>query len=126
MDFSQRLRELRKQRGLTQEELAKELEMAKSSISMYENGKRKPSFEVLELFADFFNVNLDTLYGASPVSSKSFTCTPEEEVMIKKFRSLTPTGKQSVLAILDIQYQAVAPKIKKRQGNLIVVSFERN
>lgn len=112
MDFSQRLRELRKQRGLTQEELAKELEMAKSSISMYENGKRKPSFEVLELFADFFNVNLDTLYGASPVSSKSFTCTPEEEVMIKKFRSLTPTGKQSVLAILDIQYQAVAPKIK--------------
>ena len=44
MDFSQRLRELRKERGLTQEELAKELELAKSSISMYENGKRKPSF----------------------------------------------------------------------------------
>ena len=59
MDFSQRLRELRKQRGLTQEELARELDIAKSSVSMYENGKRKPSFEVLEMFADFFNVNLN-------------------------------------------------------------------
>lgn len=52
---------------------------------MYENGKRKPSFEVLEMFADFFNVNLDTLYGASPVSKDSFKCTPEEETMIKNF-----------------------------------------
>lgn len=108
MNFSQRLRELRRQRGLTQEELAKELDLAKSSISMYENGKRKPSFEVLEMFADFFNVNLDTLYGAS----EGFRCTPEEEVMVKKFRRLTPTGKQSVLAILEIQYEAVAPKVK--------------
>lgn len=112
MDFSKRLRELRKERGLTQAELAKELELAKSSISMYENGKRKPSFEVLETFADFFNVNLDTLYGASPISKGPFRCTPEEETMVKKFRRLTPTGKQSVLAILDIQYEAVAPKIK--------------
>ena len=74
MDFSQRLRELRKERGLTQEELAKKLELAKSSISMYENGKRKPSFEVLEMFADFFNVNLDTLYGTSPINNGSFKC----------------------------------------------------
>lgn len=112
MDFSQRLRELRKQRGLTQEELAKELDIAKSSVSMYENGKRKPSFEVLEMFADFFNVNLDTLYGSEPVSANTFKCTPEEETMVKKFRRLPPTGKQSVLAVLDVQYEAVAPKVK--------------
>ena len=116
MDFSQRLRELRKERGLTQEELAKKLELAKSSISMYENGKRKPSFEVLEMFADFFNVNLDTLYGTSPVNNSYFKCTPEEEMMIKKFRCLPPTGKQSVLSILDIQYDAIAPKVKSDEA----------
>lgn len=64
------------------------------------------------MFADFFNVNLDTLYGSEPVSANTFKCTPEEETMVKKFRRLTPTGKQSVLAILDIQYEAVAPKVK--------------
>ena len=36
--------------------------------------------------------------------------------MIKKFRRLTPTGKQSVLAILDIQYEAVAPKVKNDEA----------
>ena len=116
MSFPQRLRELRKQRGLTQEELAKELDIAKSSVSMYENGNRKPSFEVLEMFADFFNVNLDILRGSEPVSAKAFKCTPEEETMIKKFRRLTPTGKQSVLAILNVQYEAVAPKVKNGEA----------
>ena len=62
-DFSESLIRLRKQDGLTQEQLAKALGMAKSSISMYENGKRIPSFEVAEAMADFFNVNMDELCG---------------------------------------------------------------
>ena len=66
MDFAKRLKELRLARGLSQEQLAKELNLVKSSISMYEQGKRKPSFEVLEAIADFFNVNLDTLIDKAP------------------------------------------------------------
>ncbi len=67
MDFAKRLKELRVSRGLTQDDLARELRLVKSSISMYENGKRKPSFEVLEAIADYFNVNMDTLYSSAPV-----------------------------------------------------------
>ncbi len=67
MDFAKRLKELRVSRGLTQDDLARELNLVKSSISMYENGKRKPSFEVLEAIADYFNVNMDTLYSSAPV-----------------------------------------------------------
>lgn len=63
MDFAKRLKDLRVSRGLTQDDLARELNLVKSSISMYENGKRKPSFEVLEAIADYFNVNMDTLYS---------------------------------------------------------------
>lgn len=40
MDFAKRLKELRASRGLTQDDLARELNLVKSSISMYENGKR--------------------------------------------------------------------------------------
>nr|DAY27132.1 MAG TPA: Repressor protein CI [Caudoviricetes sp.] len=66
MDFAKRLKDLRMSRGLTQDDLARELRLVKSSISMYENGKRKPSFEVLEAIADYFNVNMDTLYSSAP------------------------------------------------------------
>ncbi len=59
--FSSILRELRTAAGLTQSELAKRLKVAKSTISMYESGKRMPRFEDLEAIADFFNVSLDRL-----------------------------------------------------------------
>lgn len=61
--FSEILRDLRKREGLTQEELAKKTDISKSAVSMYENGNRTPDFETLEMFADFFNVNLSYLIG---------------------------------------------------------------
>lgn len=76
MDFAKRLKELRVSRGLTQDDLARELNLVKSSISMYENGKRKPSFEVLETIADYFNVNMDTLYSSAPVFVPSLKRVP--------------------------------------------------
>ena len=76
MDFAKRLKELRVSRGLTQDDLARELNLVKSSISMYENGKRKPSFEVLESIADYFNVNMDTLYSSAPVFVPSLKRVP--------------------------------------------------
>ena len=61
--FSNNLKKLRKERGLTQKELADALGIAKSTISMYENNNREPDFETEELIADFFNVDMNTLRG---------------------------------------------------------------
>lgn len=61
--FSDMLRFLRKQRNITQDKLADDLGLSKSAISMYETEKRLPSFEVLEAFADYFNVSLSVLNG---------------------------------------------------------------
>lgn len=59
--FKDRLKELRASRNLTQMRLAEALGIAKSTISMYENGNREPDYETLELIADFFNVNIGSL-----------------------------------------------------------------
>lgn len=61
--FSNNLKKLRKERGLTQKELADALGIAKSTISMYENNNREPDFETEELIADLFNVDMNTLRG---------------------------------------------------------------
>ena len=50
-------------RSLTQDQLAMHLDVSKSRISMYENNKREPSFEMLETIADFFNVDMSKLIG---------------------------------------------------------------
>ena len=63
MSFGQILYNLRTSRNITQAELANYLKISKSLISMYERNQRKPSFEILEGIADFFNVDMNTLYG---------------------------------------------------------------
>lgn len=56
--FKDELKKLRKDRGWTQDRLAKMMNVAKSTISMYESGRRKPDFETRELLADIFNVDI--------------------------------------------------------------------
>lgn len=66
MTFGENLKALRKTRGLTQEEFAKQSGISRSAIGMYESGKREPkNFEMLETIADFFNVDMNTLLGTS-------------------------------------------------------------
>lgn len=57
--FKEMLKYLRVRDNLSQAELADKLGVAKSTISMYEVGKREPDFETLEAIADFFNVDMN-------------------------------------------------------------------
>ena len=66
--FNDRLKALRKQKGLSQRALAEKLEMSKSAVSMYESGFREPDHETTEKIADFFNVDVDYLLGRSNVT----------------------------------------------------------
>ncbi len=69
--FSERLRSLRINFGLSQQKLADSIgSVSKSSINMYERGEREPGLETMEAFADFFNVDLDFLYGKSDVPNR--------------------------------------------------------
>ncbi|OAO79855.1 helix-turn-helix domain-containing protein [Anoxybacillus flavithermus] len=58
-----RLKRLRLEKKLTQEELGKKINVTKVSISGYENGNRTPDTETLQKLADFFNVTTDYLLG---------------------------------------------------------------
>lgn len=60
-DFPSILKSIRESRRMSQSELAKLARVSKSAISMYERGQREPNFEMLETFADIFNVPLASL-----------------------------------------------------------------
>ena len=69
--FSERLRQLRTSRELSQMDFAKQIKMSKSSINMYERGEREPGLETLERIADYFNVDMDYLLGKSDIANRS-------------------------------------------------------
>ena len=58
-----RISELRKQAGMSQFQLAKVLDIATSTLGMYETGKREPSLIVMNRIANYFNVTTDYLLG---------------------------------------------------------------
>ncbi len=61
--FCERLKELRTERGLGQVQLAKELDVGKSVISLWELGKCEPTLSKLIAMARFFGVSIDYLAG---------------------------------------------------------------
>ncbi|MDW3030867.1 helix-turn-helix transcriptional regulator, partial [Enterococcus faecium] len=63
MDFGTRLKELRKSKKLTQQQLGDIIHVSKVSISGYERGERSPDRETLTALADYFNVTTDYLLG---------------------------------------------------------------
>lgn len=61
MEFHQKLQELRKQKGLTQEELAAALYVSRTAVSKWESGRGYPNIDSLKAIAAFFGVTVDTL-----------------------------------------------------------------
>ena len=61
MDFANNIKFLRKRKGYTQDEVASELNMKRSTLSGYENGMAQPNLEVLIAFSKYYNVSVDTL-----------------------------------------------------------------
>ena len=64
MEFNQKLQQLRKNKGLTQEELAGRLYVSRTAISKWESGRGYPNIESLKAIADFFSVTVDELLSA--------------------------------------------------------------
>lgn len=60
-----KIRELRKNLGLTQADLAKILNVSDRSVGFYETGERDPDTNTLKKLADYFNVSIDYLLGFS-------------------------------------------------------------
>lgn len=61
MELNEKLQELRKQKQITQEELAESLYVSRTAISKWESGRGYPSLETLKAISDFFSVSIDEL-----------------------------------------------------------------
>ena len=67
MEFNQKLQELRKQKGLTQEDLAKELYVSRTAISKWESGRGYPGIDSLKSISSYFSVSIDELLSGKEI-----------------------------------------------------------
>ncbi|MBQ6535218.1 MAG: helix-turn-helix transcriptional regulator, partial [Firmicutes bacterium] len=69
MEFREKLQELRKSRGLTQEELAEAIFVSRTAVSKWESGRGYPSIESLQELSRFFSVTIDDLICPKEIMS---------------------------------------------------------
>ncbi|AOT71503.1 helix-turn-helix domain-containing protein [Geosporobacter ferrireducens] len=69
MNFGLRFKQLRKEKNLTQAEIANIFSLGESTISFYESNKRTPDYALLQKIADFFDVTTDYLLGRSEIKN---------------------------------------------------------
>ena len=84
VDFGERLKKLRKQEGLTQQNLADRLGVTKSVVSYYELQERYPSPEILIKLASIFHVSCDFLLGLDMKESISLSGLTSDDIKIVK------------------------------------------
>lgn len=107
--FPHRLRQLRDNCNLTQEELAKELNLTQSTIAYYESGRKMPTLENTEAIADFFNVSVDYLLGRTNVRETSdgkyleVSEKPSEyDDISKEIRNLSPESQEELRKLIEL------------------------
>lgn len=64
MEFNEKLQQLRKEKGLTQDELAKKLYVSRTAISKWESGRGYPGIDSLKAISSFFSVSIDQLLSS--------------------------------------------------------------
>lgn len=102
MDFNNRLYQLRKQKGFSQEELANRLNVSRQTISKWEVGDSTPDMEKLIAISDLFEVSLDKLVMGKEEEPQLSATSKSEFVSVLNEKVLTGENKKKAKSVLKV------------------------
>lgn len=117
MKFDENLRELRKEKGYSQEELADRLNVTRQTVSKWENGSAMPDLKKLTELAEFFGVSMDALLGLK-VESESKTDSNNSN-----FEAYIQYADRRIAALEESRNQETKKKIKTLSIIFVIVLF---
>ena len=96
-----RIKFLRENLKLSQEELAEKLNLSKGIISLYEQEKRKPSLEILIKLSEIFNVSIDYILGRTDLKNESIPIAASTKDNID-LSDVSNEDKEAIMRIIEI------------------------
>lgn len=134
--FPERLKDLRKEKGMTQIELATALGVSSGTVAMWETGKRKPSFEMFEKLTQVFDKRIDYILGTSddPAPAKlndmevaqlgNWAMQEEYEDVMRKYSLLDDFGQKTIAAVLRTEFARCQEQGTLKSGKSVSVSVK--
>lgn len=108
MDIGEKIKELRLDANLTQQQVANEIGISRSTLSQYENCLIEPTANVIAKLSKFFHVssdyilNLEDDFGHKVYDDLQNALTDDERKILNAYRILTPSNRDMVLRMLNI------------------------
>ena len=129
---AERIKQLRKKKGISQSELAELIGVKTNTVSTWERGTRKPDFEALNLLSNYFEVSFEYILGSSDKEEARVVPTQDEldelalsaladELYdnVKKYTMLSNKSQKMIDALISATYQ-----MEKSEGELKGESFD--
>ena len=129
---AERIKQLRKKKGISQSELAELIGVKNNTVSTWERGTRKPDFEALNLLSNYFEVSFEYILGSSDKEEARVKPTQDEldelalsaladELYdhVKKYSMLSNKSQKMIDALISATYQ-----MEKSEGELKGESFD--
>lgn len=115
-NLSQRIKRLREESNLTQEEFGKLFGIVKSTVSLYESGKSTPDDDLKIRIAEYFKVTMDWLLGLSDkrTSESPSLSNPALDDLLKKVPDLTDEEKESLADHLKFAMEQIEKERQRR------------
>ena len=111
-----KLRELRKQRGFTQQQLADIVGVSNVSLSNYERGTQAPDIEILIKLADALGVSLDTLVGRMSDSKEEYPITKEAQIIARGVDKLPQGERIQALNVARAMFEQYSDYFDSREN----------
>ena len=99
MTIGQRIRTLRKENGLFQEELAKKIGVSRQAIASWELDRTLPSMKNAYAMAEIFNCDIDEISGAD-IKARMEANNDEEFLLLENYRKADPETRRMVMRML--------------------------
>ena len=98
------LKELRNEKGMTQEQLGQKIGVSNKTISRWETGKYMPPVECLNMLCDIYNISINEILGGERASGDEFTKIAEENITVtlKGVEKNYQTFKKKMMCILAV------------------------
>lgn len=134
--FPERLKQLRKEKGMTQIELAQSLGVSSGTVAMWETGKRKPQFETLNKLCDLFDRSLSYLVGSSDTPTpevrtdentdqlEAWAVQEDYEDVFRKYILLDEFGQRAVESLIRSEFARCQEQVTLNSGNGVSVSVK--
>ena len=100
--FGERMRILRQNLGISQQQVDDKLNISRNLLSNYERGIRQPDYQMLVRLADFYEVSLDYLLGRSDTYKTQNVCTDRETEIINRVLRLSDESIRDLLRYVDL------------------------